>query len=383
MKKKVLFLQIKGNSLGGIWSVNKTLGEKLLELGYGVEILGIRNNHPGMDNINTKLDIKVINKKDNWEITRKKDIIKSLKHFSFFRTLIRYIKEHFKLKSDLNKAKQEIYRYDPDYIITSHYHTLLAVPKEYLKRTINLQHSSFEYVLKDRYNVKVLKKYDQKVFKLAWLNKTILNQASNYGFRNNTYIYNPCQFEKDKKADVVKNKKICVITRMHPEKRIDLMIKIVNDVFKDSKFNDWTFDIYGVGSLNDESQNIIKNSKQISFCGSTDSPQDILLKSSLSLNTSLFEGFSISILESFDCGLPVISFKYGEGVAEQIKDGFNGFVVPMDDIDEYKNKLIELLSNEKKLKNMSDNAKKFSYQFKTDSVIKNWIKLFNEIDNNS
>lgn len=380
MKKKVLFLQIKGNSLGGIWSVNKTLGEKLLSLGYDVKVLAIRNNHPGMDNMNTKIDIEVVNKTDKWEIMRKKDVLNSFKKLCFFRTLFCYFKEHYKLKQDLELAKQKVIEYNPDYIITSHYHTLLAIPNEYLKRTINLQHSSFEYVLKDKYNVEVLRKYDQKVFSLAWLNKTILKQAADYGFKNNIYIYNPCQFEKDLKADVIKNKKITVITRIHPEKRIDLMVKIVNDVFKNKKFKNWTFDIYGIGTLNKESEDIIKSSEQINYCGPTDNPQEILYNSSLSLNTSLFEGFSISILESFDCGLPVISFKYGEGIAEQIVDGYNGFVVPMDDVELYKKKLKELLSNPKTLKKMSDNAKEFSYQFRTDSVINNWINLFDKID---
>ena len=59
--KKVLFLQIKGNSLGGIWFVNKTLGEEFLNRSYDVRVLGIRNNHPGVD-IDSKIKIDVINK---------------------------------------------------------------------------------------------------------------------------------------------------------------------------------------------------------------------------------------------------------------------------------------------------------------------------------
>ena len=40
--KKILFLQIKGNSLGGVWFVNKSLGEEFIRRGYHAEVLAIR-----------------------------------------------------------------------------------------------------------------------------------------------------------------------------------------------------------------------------------------------------------------------------------------------------------------------------------------------------
>lgn len=379
-KKKILFLQIKGNSLGGIWFVNKTLGEAFLNKNYEVKVLAIRNNHPGMKSMDTTLNIEVINENDNWEIIRKKELIKSLLKFKFFRTLKRYILEHSKLKKDIKLMGEKIKSFDPDYIIASHYHTLLAIPKKYLKKTINVQHSSFEYVLKDRYNVKILKKFQNKIYKLCWLSKTIMNQAQNYGFSNNTYIYNPCRFESNKSVDVVKNKKISVITRIHKEKRIDLMVKMVNDVFEKYKINDWIFEIYGVGTFNNESVEIMKNNKNIIYKGETSNPKSILENSSFSLNTSLYEGFSLSILEAFACGLPVITFNYGKNVNEQVINGYNGFVIEKDNINEFEDKLHLLLSNNNELKKLSINAKEFSNKFKVDKIIQDWEKLFRKID---
>ena len=39
---KILFLQNKGNSYGGVWQVNKTVGEALIHDGYDVAIISIR-----------------------------------------------------------------------------------------------------------------------------------------------------------------------------------------------------------------------------------------------------------------------------------------------------------------------------------------------------
>lgn len=377
--KKILFLQIKGNSLGGIWFVNKALGESFIKRGYNVKVIGIRNNHPGLDIKDTPIDITTINPNDLWEITHKRDVLNKFGKKGFFKTLKKYFDDQSKLKQDYNKMKVLINDFNPDYIIASHYQTLFGIPKSYLEKTIFVQHSSFDYLLKDKNNVKTLKKLNQKMYKMCWLCKSTMNRALDFGYKKNTYIYNPNKFTTNLKADVTKNKKISVITRIHPEKRIDLMIEMVNDVFKNKKYKDWTFEIYGTGSFNANTEKILKNSNQIFYKGITDNPMKILLNSSISLNTSLFEGFSLSIIESFSCGVPVISFNFGESAHEQIIDDYNGYVIENDNVNEFKNKLISLMDNEEKLEEFSKNAKIFSSSFDIEIITDKWEEMFSEI----
>lgn len=378
--KKILFLQIKGNSLGGIWFVNKALGESFIKRGYNVKVVGIRNNHPGLDIKDTPIDITTINPNDLWEITHKRDVLNKFGKKGFFKTLKKYFYDQNKLKQDYNKMKALINDFNPDYIIASHYQTLFGIPKSYLEKTIFVQHSSFDYLLKDKNNVKTLKKLNQKMYKMCWLCKSTMNRALDFGYKKNTYIYNPNKFTTNLKADVTKNKKISVITRIHPEKRIDLMIEIVNDIFKDKKYKDWTFEIYGTGSFNTNTEKILKSSNQIFYKGITDDPMKILLDSSISLNTSLFEGFSLSIIESFSCGVPVVSFNFGESAHEQIIDDYNGYVIENDNIDEFKNKIISLIDNEEKLEELSKNAKKFSSNFDIEMITDKWEEIFSKIE---
>ena len=274
--------------------------------------------------------------------------------------------------------KNYINNYNPDYIFASHYQVLHGIPNEYLKKTIFVQHSSFDYLLKDHNNIKLLKKLNDAIFGFYWLSKSAYERAVEFGFRKNNYIYNPIKFTTDKIANVSKNKKISVITRIHPEKRIDLMVEIVNDVFNDKSFKDWSFDIYGIGEFNEKSNEIIKSSKQINYKGLTDNPKDILLSSSLTLNTSLYEGFSLSIIEAFECGIPVIAFNFGEAANEQIIDNYNGYIV--NTVDEFKTKLVDLLKNSEKLKKLSQNAKEFSKKFEINTIVSEWEKVFKKID---
>jgi len=372
--KKVLFLQIKGKSKAGVWFVNKTIGEELIKKGYDVTILAIRNN-PGDIKLehDPKMKLHTINPIDLWEISRKKDI-KSIK------TFIKYIKEHKKLKEDYKKAKEYIRNLNPDYIIASHYQCLDFVPKEYYSKTLHEQHSSMSDVYSKRANLKTLKKYNRKIFGMIWLSKATKNEADRIGLKNNYCIYNPVRFNFDDKADVVNNKKLITITRINnTEKRINLMIEIVDDVLR--KNPEWTFELYGSGYIDENTKKLIDSNPQIKYLGSTDVAEKKLLSASINLNTSIYEGFSLSILEASMCGLPTVSFNFGESVFEEIIDNETGYIVEQNDIHAYKNKLNYLMNDIEKLEKMSNNNKKFSQQFVVDNVIDDWISLFNKIDN--
>ena len=92
----------------------------------------------------------------------------------------------------------------------------------------------------------------------------------------------------------------------------------------------------------------------------------------------MFEGFSLSILEANECGIPTISFNFGESVQEQILNNKTGFIVT--DESEYKEKLLSLMTDNKKLNEMSIECKKYNEMFKIDKLINDWLDLFYDID---
>lgn len=381
--KKVMFIQNEGNVVGGVWYVNKTVASALLKKGYEVEILSLRNANVkklSIDNVKCT----IINDKKSWDLIRKRDVILPLKRFNIFKFIkngIGYINKKILMKKDYNKTKKYIRKSKPNYIIASQYQVLYGIPDEYLSKTVYEHHSSFENfdIYKDNY--KVLKRFNNKIFGFVWLSKAALEKAKKEGFKNNFCIYNPVRFNTKEKADVSLNKKLVVISRIENyQKRINLMVKIVDQIFKENDLSDWTFDIYGVGNFDLESESIIKNNDQIIYKGKTDNPKNVLLKASINLNTSLFEGFSLSILEALMCGIPTVTFNHGEAAYEEVLNGKTGFIIEDDNISEFKDKLLLLMKDNKMLEDFSRNCKEYSNKFLIDNIVNEWTNLFAKID---
>ena len=78
--KKVLFLQNIGKSYGGVWQVNKMVGEELIKRGYDVSIVSIRNNQNNIKlEYDNKMNVFTINETDSWETYSGTEIINDLK----------------------------------------------------------------------------------------------------------------------------------------------------------------------------------------------------------------------------------------------------------------------------------------------------------------
>lgn len=378
--KKVLFLQNEGNNYGGIWQVNKLVATELEKNGMDTSIISIRNSRNNqIEKDNTKIKNFIINENDVWGTYQGREIlfeIKQLHLFKAFRMVLSRIKYKIGLKKDTRKLKKYIIHNKPDYIIASQYELLNMIPESYLSKTIHQQHSSFSDFSNHMATMNTLFRYNNKI-KYLWLSKETSEKCRNAGFNNNYYIYNAVRFKSKERANVCDNKKLVTIARLAFQKDLGTMIEIVDEIFEDKKYNDWVLEIYGDGPLEEELKKKIKN-KRIKLMGSTNNPMEKLLSSSINLNTSLFEGFSMSILEAQECGVPTVSFNYWESVYEQIIDGKTGIIVSSKD--EFINKLKELMDNYKKLEKMSVECKEFSNSFQIEKLIDCWFCLFEDID---
>lgn len=378
--KKILFLQIKGNSYGGVGFVNKVLADNLVNNNYNVEIMSVRDSFSGLDlEYDKRVKVSIVNKIDKWEINHFSDVISDLKKFKIFCAIKRFfimLGERKRLNDDYDYIKKYIIDTDFDCIISSHYQLLDAIPDNYLKRTIHVHHTSFKIGYENKANRKYFEKFKDKIT-MVWLTKATCDVAKEHGYLNSYYIYNPVKFICDKKADVIKNKKLITIARISEEKRIGLMVEIVNEVLKDKKLSDWSLEIFGEGVCKEEIMKMDYDKEKIRFMGVTTDVKKELLRSSINLNTSLYEGFAMGILEGNECGVPTVSFNFGESIGEEIIQNKTGIYVEQDDIESYKNELKKLMLDEKRLEKMSIECRELSKKFYVDNIIKEWIKLFN------
>lgn len=374
--KKVLFIQNHASTKGGVWSVNKALIDELNNSGYDARIIAIRETFKKED---TK-GIKAYSVEENksWEVPFRSDVKKYLFKFEI-KKAVKALKEIIDRKHDIKRLFTFINSFKPDYIVATHYQVLDGIPKNYLNKTISIHHNSFKVYNENKSHVKTYQRYNNKVY-FAFLSKATCKKAKQSGLNNCHYLYNPVKFNTDLVAPVLDNKKIIIVSRLSREKRIDLMIDIVKDVFKNKKLKDWTMHIYGDGSETLKLVKKIENENRIFIHDRTDNAKETFLSGSITLNTSLYEGFPMNILEASECGVPTITFDFGESCKEEVITNKTGFIIPFDDLKKFKEKLILLMSSKRLLKKMSRECKEYNKKFNVKNSLAMYLKLFKEID---
>lgn len=380
IKMRILFLQNTDDAMGGISRVNISLMQAFIDRGEEVVLISCRHSGKG-DTVNypEAANKYLINKNRIWNCPRYSAAINEFRHFHLAKGVQiiagRLVYDRY-LKKDYRACRRLIDKIDPDIIINSHYELLDAVPGEYLRKTINHFHTSFDQVLKNRGYRHVFHKYSDRIGKFVWLTKASAEKAVENGFENSTFIYNPLSFSSSETADPGQ-KSLIFIGRFSPEKRLDRAVRIFDETVRENEIEDWRFDIYGSGHIDRETERMISQNKYIHLCGSTDHVSEVLLQHSLCLLTSDFEGMALVIIEANECGLPVICFDFGESVYEEVLDKKTGYIIERDNEVMYKKQLLSLMKSEEIRAEMGRNAKEFASGFRIDNIVSSWYKLIN------
>jgi glycosyltransferase involved in cell wall biosynthesis len=76
----------------------------------------------------------------------------------------------------------------------------------------------------------------------------------------------------------------------------------------------------------------------------------------IAILTSLWEGLPQVLVQAAAIGKPIVTFDV-EGAKEVVKDGVNGFIVPLKDVDALVDKMGYLLADTKRPKSMGERGK--------------------------
>jgi glycosyltransferase involved in cell wall biosynthesis len=95
--------------------------------------------------------------------------------------------------------------------------------------------------------------------------------------------------------------------------------------------------------------------------------------------SSLWEGFSLSVLEAMAAGLPVVVTRI-LGTPEAVQDGVNGFLVPPGDPPALAQALIELLADPNRARQLGANGRKrIEQQFTRKQMLEGIERLYGEV----
>lgn len=239
-----------------------------------------------------------------------------------------------------------------------------------------------KYILKKLYILKKRKHYiellnnSEAVLVLSRSFKDELIQIVGKNVTNVLSIPNPIVLPDS--MNTIKENLILYVGRINIfQKKVDTLIKIWSHVSKKSE--GWKFVVLGDGPDIKYVKKLAKfyNVKNIYFEG-VQSPIEYYKKAKIFCMTSSFEGLPMTVLESLSYGVVPILFNSFSSASTLIRSN-NGILVKAFDVDEYCNKLLEIMNNETLLDAMSDKAVETSKEYSIEVIGQQWIELLNNI----
>lgn len=173
-------------------------------------------------------------------------------------------------------------------------------------------------------------------------------------------------------------------SRLATEKHVDWLIDAVAEARK--QIPDISLDIYGKGGEEAKLQEQIFRKgcgKYIRLCGQQ-KLDELYQNYEAYVSGSTSEGFGLSLMEAIGSGLPIIGFDVRYGNQNFIDDGRNGYLIPVHDKMEKKERVRELaerivrLFTEADLESFHQHAYQKAEDYLTGEVEKRWIEIINQ-----
>ena len=175
-------------------------------------------------------------------------------------------------------------------------------------------------------------------------------------------------------------KRVVAIARYSHEKGIDLLLEAWSKVEKIQK--EWRLDVFGDGERTIYEQmigNLEIDQQRCQLHGRTNDVEYEYSQSSLFVLSSRFEGFGLVIIEAMSCGLPVLAFDCPWGPTEIITDGKDGLLVDNGNVSQLADSIIYLIDHPDVRKQMGEQAKRKSENYKIENLAIVWKDLLEEL----
>lgn len=194
-------------------------------------------------------------------------------------------------------------------------------------------------------------------------------------------ISNPICFpeEKELRTSDLDSKSVIAVGRLCQQKNYSSMIRAWSKVAM--KHPDWHLDIFGAGEHKKELAQLISKSGldgKIKLMGLSEDIRNEMLKHSVMLMSSSYEGFALVLAEASACGLPLVSYDC-YGPSEIIIDGDNGFLVAQGDEEGLADAVCRLIEDDALRHGMGQKSLESSKRFSVSSIMQRWTELFEEL----
>ena len=176
------------------------------------------------------------------------------------------------------------------------------------------------------------------------------------------------------------NRLILTVGRFTAVKQQLILLKMWNELVQEYPQMDWILQIAGSGELKNQMEKFIADNQlrdKVQILPPIKDVNHYYKNASFFVLTSSSEGFGMVLLEAISFGLPCISFDCPSGPRDVIKNNVNGILVEQDNQTRFKQAMLMLITDEKKLNIMGDNAYRGSFEWADQIVLDKWINVLN------
>ncbi len=282
----------------------------------------------------------------------------------------------FKILSLKKKYVKIIKSFKPDVVFTfmlkPNIFATLAAKKASVKNVFSMVEGAGDVFVNNGLKSKVIRavvchlyrrsfKHVEKVF--------FLNNDDKYEFVGRRLVKEDCaqvingigvNLDKFKFSPVTKKAKFLMVSRLVETKGVIEYCKCAKEVKK--LYPDAVFDLVGgEGALKKEDIKEYIDDGSIVYHGETNDVMPYLEGCSVFVLPTYREGFPVSVMEAQSVGRVVI-ISNAVGCKATVKDGYNGFFVPVKDVNALKDKCIYFIENPEKAVEMGKNAREFAQE---------------------
>lgn len=192
-------------------------------------------------------------------------------------------------------------------------------------------------------------------------------------------IPNALSFESEITNEKLKKKKnIALIVSRLDDKHKNILeaLKIWNNIKKTKLAQEWELKIIGQGVDEVKYKKYVNTNKivDISFFG-RQNPLPFYKEASVFLMTSKSESWGLTLTEAQQMGCVPIAYNTYPTLTDIITDGEDGVIIAKNDMANYEQKLLELMTDDKKRHQLAIQGIKNCQQFSQDKIAEMWWEL--------
>jgi glycosyltransferase involved in cell wall biosynthesis len=194
-------------------------------------------------------------------------------------------------------------------------------------------------------------------------------------------IPNPVKtYKANKNSEDRRTQIIIAVGSLTRQKGFDLLLTAFAKVHKE--FPEWNLVIYGDGPERSVLKRQIRELKlngKAQLPGLTTNLTSHFRTAGCFVLSSRFEGFPNVLLEALTCGCPVVATNCSDSISEIVRHGWNGLLIPSEDIDSLANALRQIMEDAELCRILEANGPVSVGRFDIDSIVDDWEKLFQEV----